>query len=158
MDQIEEIKSKVEIAQLVGEYVKLSRAGRNFKGLCPFHGEKTPSFMVNPELQIFKCFGCGVGGDAYAFLQKIEGIEFGEALKTLAKRAGVTLESFTPTKGEEERERLFTINSLAAEYFHYLLTQHKLGGAALKYLQERGVSEKAVETFKLALHRKGGIF
>jgi DNA primase len=80
MDQVEEVKSKVDIVEFVSEYVPLKKAGRNFKGSCPFHGEKTPSFMVNPELQIFKCFGCGVGGDAFVFLEKMEGMEFGEAL------------------------------------------------------------------------------
>jgi DNA primase len=155
MDQVEEIKSKVDIVQLVGEYVKLTRAGRNFKALCPFHGEKTPSFMVNPELQIFKCFGCGAGGDAFAFLQKIEGLEFGEALRALAKRTGVTLVSYTPTKGEEERERLFNINNLAGEFYHYLLTKHRVGEGARRYLKERKISDKAVETFRLGFAPEG---
>ena len=158
MDQVEEIKAKVDIVQLIGEYVKLTRAGRNFKALCPFHGEKTPSFMVNPELQIFKCFGCGAGGDAYAFLQRIEGLEFGEALRTLAKRVGVTLESYAPTKGEEERERLFTINNLAAEFYHYLLTKHKVGKVGYQYLVGRGISEKAMETFRLGFAPEGWDF
>ncbi len=155
MDQVEEIKSKVDIVQLVGEYVKLTRAGRNFKGLCPFHGEKTPSFMVNPELQIFKCFGCGEGGDAYAFLEKMEGVEFGEALKTLAKRAGVTLESYLPTKGEEERERLFKVNYLAGEFYHYLLTKHELGKEAREYLKSRKITGEAIETFRLGFAPEG---
>jgi DNA primase len=152
---VEEVKSKTDIVALVGEYVKLSRAGRNFKGLCPFHGEKTPSFMVNPELQIFKCFGCGAGGDVLEFLQKIEGAEFGEALKTLAKRAGITLVSFVPTKGEEEKDRLIRVNSGAADYYHYLLTKHALGKPALNYLTERKISPEAIETFKLGFAPEG---
>ena len=88
MDQTQEIKTKVDIVELIQEHMQLKKAGRNYKGLCPFHGEKTPSFMVNPELQIFKCFGCQVGGDAFTFLQKIEGMDFYESLQTLAKKSG----------------------------------------------------------------------
>lgn len=149
MDQVEEIKGKVDIVELVQEYVPLKRAGRNFKGLCPFHGEKTPSFMVNPELQIYKCFGCGEGGDAYTFLQKIEGMEFGEALQMLAKRVGVTLTSYRPNGVEETREKLISINTLAAQAYHYLLTKHKAGKKALEYLKERGISGESVEKFQL---------
>jgi len=149
MDQVEEIKQKVDMVELVQEYVPLKRAGRNFKGLCPFHGEKTPSFMVNPELQIYKCFGCGEGGDAYSFLQRIEGMEFGEALQTLAKRVGVTLESYRPSGAEEVREKLIGINTLAAQAYHYVLTKHKAGKGALEYLTGRGISEESIEKFNL---------
>ncbi len=158
MDQIEEIKNKTDIVQLVTEYVKLSKAGRNFKGLCPFHGEKTPSFMVNPELQIFKCFGCGEGGDVYAFLEKMEGVEFGEALKILAKRTGITLESFIPSKGEEDREKLYKIHNLAADFYHYLLEQHRLGLSARKYLEERKITGESIEKFKLGFAPDGWDF
>ncbi|HBC73237.1 MAG: primase protein [Candidatus Amesbacteria bacterium GW2011_GWB1_47_19] len=154
-DQVEEVKSKVDMVQLVTEYVPLKKAGRNFKGLCPFHGEKTPSFMVNPELQIFKCFGCGEGGDAYSFLQKMEGMEFGEALKTLADRVGVKLESYRPTQTEEIKEKLVKINSLAAEFYHYLLVKHKTGEEARNYLKKRGVESEAVEKFKLGYVPEG---
>ena len=149
MDQVEEIKSKVDIVQLIGEYVPLKRAGRNFKGLCPFHGEKTPSFMVNPELQIFKCFGCGKSGDCYSFLQFIEGMEFGEALSALAKRVGVTLVSYKPSQIEEVKERLIHINTLSADVYHYFLTAHKLGAKALDYIQGRGISGETIAKFKL---------
>ena len=149
MDQVEEIKSKVDIVELVSEYVPLKRAGRNFKGLCPFHGEKTPSFMVNPELQIYKCFGCNEGGDAYSFLQKMEGMDFGEALKTLADRVGVKLTSYRPSQGEEARERLMKINDLAARAYHFVLTQHKAGKEALGYLKKRGITDEAIEVFRL---------
>jgi DNA primase len=158
MDQVEEIKNKVDIVQLVGEYVKLAKAGRNFKGLCPFHGEKTPSFMVNPELQIYKCFGCGEGGDVYSFMQKMEGVEFGEALRTLAKRVGVTLDSYLPTKGEEDRDRLYKINHLAAEFFHYLLTKHPKGEPARKYIKQRKISPEAIEVFNLGFVPEGWDF
>ncbi len=149
MDQVEEIKRKVDIVELVSEYVQLKKAGRNYKGNCPFHGEKTPSFMVNPELQIFKCFGCAEGGDVYTFLQKIEGMEFGEVLKTLADRVGVKLESYKPTKHEEEKEKLIQINTLATQAYNFLLTKHKSGKEALEYLNKRGLTNELIEQFKL---------
>jgi DNA primase len=149
MDQVEEIKSKIDIVQLISEYTPLKKAGRNFKGLCPFHGEKSPSFMVNPELSIWKCFGCQKGGDAYAFLQNIEGYEFGEALKVLADRAGVKLISYRPTQVEEIKDKLIAINSLAANVYHYMLTKHKWGTVALVYLQGRKISPESIETFKI---------
>ena len=149
MDQVEEIKSKVDIVELIQEYIPLKRAGRNFKGLCPFHGEKTPSFMVNPELQIFKCFGCSVGGDAYTFLQKMEGMEFGEALQHLADRTGIKLVSYKPTQGEQIKEKLVGINALTSQVYHWLLTQQKTGTAALEYLKGRGITDEAIEKFRL---------
>ncbi len=148
MDQVEEIKSKVDMVELVQEYVPLKKAGRNFKGLCPFHSEKTPSFMVNPELQIFKCFGCGVGGDAYSFLQKIEGMEFGEALQHLADRVGIKLVTYKPTQGEQLKEKLVGINTLTGQVYHWLLTQ-KTGKEAREYLKGRGISDEAIEKFKV---------
>jgi len=149
VDQVEEIKTKVDIVQLIGEYVPLKRAGRNFKGLCPFHGEKTPSFMVNPELQIWKCFGCGKGGDCYSFLQQIEGMEFGEALSALATRVGVKLVSYRPSQTEEIRERLIHLNSLAADVYHYLLTKHRLGQPTLAYVKGRGINDTTLAKFNL---------
>lgn len=149
MDQIEEIKNKIDIVGLIQGYVPLKKAGRNFKGNCPFHSEKTPSFMVNPELQIFKCFGCGAGGDAYSFLQKIEGMEFGEALQQLADRVGVKLVSYKPTQGEQLKEKLVAINFLAGEVYHWLLTKNKLGSKALAYVKSRGISDEAILKFKL---------
>lgn len=155
MDQIEEVKSKVDMVQLVGEYVQLKKAGRNYKGLCPFHGEKTPSFMVNPELQVFKCFGCSEGGDCYTFLQKIEGMEFGEALKTLAERTGVQLTSYKATSGEETKSKLLKINELAAQYYTYILTKHALGKDALEYVLGRGLSDEAIKRFRLGFAPEG---
>lgn len=150
MDQVEEVKSKLDIVDLIQEYVPLKRAGRNFKALCPFHSEKTPSFMVSPELQIFKCFGCGRGGDALAFLQEIEGIEFPEALRILAKRTGVKLAPFRGQRAFAEKERLYQVNHLASEFYHYLLTQHQVGKGALDYLtKKRKLTPKVIEVFKL---------
>ena len=158
MDQVEEIKGKIDIAEVVGEYVPLKKAGRNFKGLCPFHGEKTPSFTVNTELQIFKCFGCGSSGDVYSFVQKIEGMEFGEVLQTLAARVGVKLESYKPTRMEEERERLIKINVAAAQAYHYLLTKHKIGKKAWEYVKGRGITEEMILKFQMGYAPDGWDF
>ena len=158
MDQVEEVKSKVDMVQLVSEYIPLKKGGRNYKGLCPFHGEKTPSFMVNPELQIWKCFGCGEGGDAYTFLQRMEGMEFGEALRTLAEKVGVKLTAYRPSQTEEVKERLVRVNSLAAEFYHYLLMQHRLGESARQYLRKRGIKEEVTEKFKLGFAPEGWDF
>lgn len=148
-DQIQEIKDKIDIVQFISEYVPLKKAGRNWKALCPFHSEGTPSFMVSPERGIFKCFGCGVGGDVFAFLQKIEGIDFPEALNIVAERAGVKLTKHLPDKFYQERERLHSINSLAARYFAYILKEHRLGAKAREYLKKRGIPPEAVDRFQL---------
>lgn len=148
MDQVEEIKRKTDIVRLVSEYVVLKKFGRNHKGLCPFHAEKTPSFMVNEELGIYKCFGCGEGGDAIKFLMEVEGIEFREALKRLADRAGVELVDHHDWEADKRRE-LFEVNNLAMEYYHYLLTKHKAGEEARKYLDGRDLGDKLITTFKI---------
>lgn len=155
MDQVDEVKQKIDIVELIGKYLPLKKAGRNFKGNCPFHGEKTPSFMVNQELQIFKCFGCNEGGDIYSFLQKIEGMNFYEALKTLADQAGVKLTSYRMNGEEERYDRLVRINSLASDYYHYLLTKHKMGEKALEYLKSRKITNESIEKFKLGFAPDG---
>lgn len=148
-DQVEEIKQKTDIVSVIGEYIQLKRAGKNYKALCPFHGEKTPSFMVSPELQMYKCFGCGEGGDVYSFLQKYEGMDFGEALRTLAERAGVKLESYQGDD-RENKEKLYAINSLVAKFYNYILLSHQAGQAALTYLlKERGLSLETIKTFQI---------
>lgn len=155
MDQIEEVKSKIDIVEIIQEHTPLKKAGRNYKGLCPFHGEKTPSFMVNPELQIYKCFGCGEGGDVFTFLQKREGLEFGEVLQMLAARAGVILTSYKPSHTEELKDRLLKLNSLAADYYHYLFTTHQLGEKAREYVKSRGITEESIDKFKLGYAPNG---
>jgi len=108
MDQVEEVKQKTDIVSIINEYVPLKKAGRNFKANCPFHQEKTPSFMVSPELQIYKCFGCGETGDVFNFLEKQEGMDFAEALRFLAERVGVKLKSFKPGQ-QSEKEKLYKL-------------------------------------------------
>jgi DNA primase len=149
MDQIEEVRSKLDIVQFISESVSLKKAGRNYKGLCPFHAEKTPSFMVSPERQIWKCFGCGRGGSVFNFLMETERIEFGEALKILAKRVGVKLASYHPSDLETEKEKIFQVNHLAAEFYHYLLMSHAVGKNALIYALGRGIKKDSLELFKI---------
>ncbi|MBU1084787.1 DNA primase [Patescibacteria group bacterium] len=149
MDQVDQVRQKTDIVELISQHVSLKKAGRNFKGLCPFHDEKTPSFMVSPERQIFKCFGCQKGGDVFAWLMEREGMEFGEALRTLAAKAGIELTQYKPSKEQLAKDKLIEINHLASEYYHYLLMEHKLGEGALKYLLKRGITKEAMKAFKL---------
>ncbi len=149
-DQIQEIKEKTDIVDFISRYITLEKAGKNYKSLCPFHDEKTPSFMVSPDLQIYKCFGCGKSGDVYNFLMEMEGVEFGEALKTLADQVGVELKDYTPSPEEGRKEKLLRINQLAQEFFHYLLNERDVGENARQYVREkRELSEEVVEEFKL---------
>ncbi len=147
MDDIELIKQKINIVDLISEYLTLKKSGANFKSNCPFHNEKTPSFVVSPERQIFKCFGCSAGGDMFSFLMQKEGMEFKEALEFLAKKAGVVLKETESKK--DLKERLFEVNLKAQEFFHYILTKHPLGKKALEYLKSRGLTGSSIEEFGL---------
>jgi len=152
MSVITEVKQRLDIVELVSEYVTLQKAGRNFKGLCPFHTEKHPSFFVFPEQQSWHCFGaCGTGGDIFSFIMKKEGIDFGQALRLLAQRGGITLSSReAPSKAEDEKkERLFQINEAAAEYYHHLLLSTKGSEAARKYLAKRKIVPETIKDFRL---------
>ena len=149
-EQIDRIKSALDIVDVIGEYVVLKQRGRNFVGLCPFHSEKTPSFTVNPEKQIFYCFGCGEGGDVISFLMKHEHLDFPEALNILAHKAGIEItakESDSRLK-EQKHARLYEINRLAANYFYRNLNSEE-GKPALDYLQKRKVSPEMRRTFAL---------
>ncbi|MFZ3068889.1 MAG: DNA primase [Microgenomates group bacterium] len=147
-DQVEEIKRKTDIVGVVGSYVVLKKMGRHHKGLCPFHSEKTPSFMVNEEMGLYKCFGCGAGGDVIKFLMEIEGIEFREALERLAEKAGVKLVS-RRRDDSDERAKMLEVMDLAARYYHWLLMEGNAGAAAREYLGSRKINEKLMETFNL---------
>jgi DNA primase len=152
MGVVDEIKSRIDIVDFISSYVPLKKAGRNYKGLCPFHAEKTPSFIVFPDNQSWHCFGaCGTGGDIFTFLMKRENMDFGEALRILAQRAGVELTPMTPEKEAEQAhlERLFAINDAAAQYFHELLLSSGEGERARRYLEGRGVTSESWETFQL---------
>lgn len=150
MTDAELIKSKIDIVNFISDYITLKKAGRNYKSVCPFHSEKTPSFVVSPERGSWHCFGaCGEGGDAISFLQKWENIEFLEALKILAKKVGVKLTGFIPTDNIRQKEKLYEINHLACEFFHYLLTKHALGARAREYLDKRRIKKEIIDTFML---------
>ena len=114
--QIEEIKNKLNILDVVGNYVKLTKTGVNYRGICPFHAEKGPSFFVTPSRQMFKCFGCGKGGDVFEFIKEIEGVEFGDALRILAQKAGVQLKREN-IQLKTERQRLYEICNLSCSFF-----------------------------------------
>lgn len=145
MDDVELIKQKINIVDLISEYLTLKKSGVNFKAICPFHSEKTPSFVVSPERQIWHCFGCQKGGDHFTFLIEKEGMEFKEALEFLAKKAGVTLKKIPQKK--DLKDRLFEVNLKAQEFFHHILTKHNLGKKALQYLKTRGITEGSIESF-----------
>ncbi len=148
MDDIELIKQKVKVVDLIQEYIPLKKAGVNFKALCPFHLEKTPSFMVSPERGSWHCFGCDKGGDIFSFLIEKEGMDFKEALEYLAKKAGVTLQRKSSGK-KDLRERLFEVNLKAQEFFHFILTKHPFGKQALEYLRDRGIQSETIEAYGL---------
>jgi len=150
--KIEEIKNRVDIVDLVSEYVTLKKAGRNFTGLCPFHQEKTPSFTVNREKQIFYCFGCGEGGNAISFLMKIADKTFPEVIKDLAAKTGVVLPPVSSAKEGRQKdllkEGIIGLNSRAAQHFSRNLYS-AAGSPARKYLQERGIADEVVKHFRL---------
>lgn len=148
MDDVELIKQKTNIVDLISEYLPLKKAGINFKTNCPFHQEKTASFIVSPERQIWHCFGCQKTGDHFTFLMEKEGMEFKEALEMLAKKAGVVLQKRAEDK-KDAKDRLFEVNLKAQEFFHYILTKHSLGKKALEYLKKRGLTDETVEQFGL---------
>ncbi len=145
MDEVSQVREKIDIVAFISEFITLKKAGRNFKANCPFHNEKSPSFVVSPERQIWHCFGCGKGGDAFTFLMEYESMEFPEALRTLAKKAGITLKESDFKKGvRTEKEKIFEINKLALKFYKYLLLEHKAGKPALEYLTEKRKLNKAI--------------
>jgi DNA primase len=152
MSAITEVKQRLDVVEFISEYVTLQKAGRNFKGLCPFHTEKHASFFVFPEQQSWHCFGaCGTGGDIFSFVMKKEGIDFGQALRILAQRGGVTLGAReAPSKADDEkRERLFQINEAAAEYYYHILSATKTGATAREYLARRKVKPETMKEFRV---------
>ena len=152
-EKVSEIRDRSSIQEVVSDYVTLKKTGKNYKGLCPFHSEKTPSFMVNEEKQIFHCFGCGEGGDVFTFLMKAGQFSFPQAVEELAKRYGVQLPSrelsATQNKEMAKREALFHINQIASEYFHDLLTKRREGEEGRKYLSQRGISQEVIAEHRL---------
>jgi DNA primase len=162
-EKISEIRDRSNILEIVSDYVSLKKTGKNYKGLCPFHSEKTPSFMINEEKQIFHCFGCGEGGDVFAFLMKVGNFSFPQAAEELARRYGVKLPSrelsLTQKKEMAKREVLFQINEMASEYFNDLLTRRREGEEGRRYLSQRGISKEIIEEHRLgySLERWNGL-
>lgn len=144
---VEEIREKSDLVEIISAHVALRKSGRTFLGLCPFHNEKTPSFHVNPERQVWKCFGCGEGGDIFTFVQKMDSLTFPQAIEQLAKKAGVTIErSEKAARQYSERERILRANNVACAFFRHSLGQST---KAKDYLSGRGLSADALETYKL---------
>jgi DNA primase len=151
MDQVSEIREKIDIVTFIADFLPLKKAGRNFKTNCPFHNEKTPSLIISPERQIWHCFGCGKGGDIYTLLMEYENMEFPEALRSLAKRAGVTLKESSFRQGEySEKENIFSVNNHALKFYQYVLTELPAGKEALAYLlTKRKINKGIIDTFQL---------
>ena len=144
---LEEIKSRLDIVDIISEYIPLKKTGQNWRGLCPFHSEKTPSFMVSPSKQIYHCFGCGSGGDVFTFLIKYENLSFQETLRVLAKKAGVTLKSFQKhSVTTEEKEGLLNLHKDALIFYQQSLRQ---SSRARNYLQDRGITSEAQRLFSI---------
>lgn len=150
---VRRIKEAADIAEIIGEHVSLQRSGANLKGLCPFHAEKTPSFMVSPDRGSFHCFGCGEGGDVFSFLMLYHRLSFPEALRQLADRYRIPLaeNTLTPQQQEEarRRENLYAVNARAAELYHHYLLHSPAAAAARDYLAQRGMAGEIIQRFQL---------
>lgn len=151
MNNLEEIKKHFDIVDFIGKYIPLKKSGQNYTANCPFHSEKTPSFVISPERQIWHCFGaCGEGGDIFKFLMKWENLTFPESVKELAKTAGIKLDQYDfQDKTFEQKQLIHTINEVASDFYHYLLQKHKFGKEGKEYLKLRKINEKIQEHFYL---------
>lgn len=151
MNDLEEIKNRLDIVDVISGYIKLEKAGANYKANCPFHDEKTPSFMVSPSKQIWHCFGCAQGGDIFEFVKKIEGVEFYDALKILAEKAGVKLKSYNKSnlKDRTERQKIAEVLEQALKFFEYYIHNSKKGTQTKEYLAKRGFSEELIKEWRI---------
>ena len=154
MDEIAQIKDRLDILEIISSYLTVKKAGVNYKAPCPFHSEKTPSFMISPERQTYKCFGCGEFGDIFTFIEKMEGVDFYNALKILADRAGVKLSPKRIRHNDQDYQpdqttRMFEINDWAAKVYNKILTDHPKAASARQYLEKRGLSAETIEEFKI---------
>lgn len=155
---IDEIKNKLDIVDVIGGYMKMQKAGRNYKASCPFHSEKTPSFMISPEKQMWHCFGCGKGGSIFDFVMEMEGIEFGDALKILAQKAGVELkkiDSKLSAKWKTEKTQLYEICDLANRFFIKQLEESKTGKEMANYLVERRLNRDTIKDWQIGYAPSG---
>ena len=148
---LNEVRENSDIVEVISQYVHLKRSGRNYFGLCPFHNEKSPSFSVSPDKQIFHCFGCGVGGNVFTFISKIEGIGFKEAIENLADRAGIVLpksENNEDSKREELKSKVYKVNNFTADYYHKRLYEPK-SKAGQEYVKQRKLTSETLESYNL---------
>jgi DNA primase len=158
MSTIDDIKQRLDIVDVISSYLKLEKAGRNFKALCPFHQEKTPSFFIFPERQSWRCFGCSAGGDLFSFVMKKEGTDFGETLRILADKAGVSLERKKGAVESKLTDRLYQINETAAQYYHDLLLRSPAAEGARDYvMKKRGLNSKTIDDFQLGFSPGEGL-
>jgi len=150
-NEVEQIKDRLGVAEVIGEYVKLEKAGVNYKALCPFHNEKTPSFTVNTERNFWYCFGCQEGGDIFNFVQKIEGLDFREALEKLASRANVELPRYNPQakKEKSQKQKALEVLELTTRIYQQQLIKNKKSPEVLKYLKSRGFTKESITDFKI---------
>ena len=148
---IDQVRLSIDIVDVVGDHVALTRRGKSFVGLCPFHDDSTPSLNVSQEKQIYKCFACGAGGNSFTFLRDIENISFIEAVRQLADRAGIALPDAKPADPDQQEvfDQLYRANELAVKYFHHLLTQDEKAADAMAYLKNRGISRDIIDAFSL---------
>ena len=150
MEPKDEIKQRLDIAELIGSYLELKPAGSgSFKALCPFHGEKSPSFYVSTEKEIWHCFGCDRGGDIFSFVMDLEGMSFPEALRLLGKKAGVEIPEYRPSPKSNEKAFLLDMHDLATKFYQKLLWEHNDGKAARAYLESRGIDKELAQKFRL---------
>ncbi len=157
---LDEIRDRTDLVGFIGDYVPLKKSGRSYKGLCPFHTEKTPSFNVSPDRNIFRCFGCGAGGNVFTFLMQMDGMSFLEAVRHLAKRAGVEVPAPTPEEASDarRRERLLKVTSRAATLYHRQLLEAPEAEGARRYLADRGLTDAAIKNFELGYAPAGWNF
>ena len=148
-DQVEQVLQNIDIVDVVSDYLSLKKTGTNFKGLCPFHNEKTSSFVVSQDKQIFHCFGCHEGGDAISFLMKIEHLSFPEALILLAEKTGIKLDFAKQSNYDSGKNDLYEVNNRVADYYHNFLLKSTQAAKALAYLQKRDLSSNVINNFKL---------
>ncbi len=153
---IDQVRDRSDVAEIVGQYVDLKRAGTNYKALCPFHQERTPSFVVSPERQIYHCFGCGKGGNVFQFVMEMDGVNFPEAVRALAARAGIEVETRPAVEEHSENEVLFEANKFAARFFHSMLVNSPAGEHARAYLSGRDIPRDAWTHFGLGFAPASG--
>ena len=160
-DKISEIRNTTDIVDIISDVVSLKKAGKNYIGLCPFHSEKTPSFNVSPDKQIFHCFGCGIGGDVFSFLMKHDGLSFPEAVRIVATRYGIEIPTQRLSPGQKrkinERENLLNVNRQAMNYFRHSLLERASGKNAMEYLNKRGLLKILLKVLCWDMRRKAGI-